>query len=383
MTLHKTSSKLTSVYIMIILSVVMLASCGSKAKPEIEGNTVDMRHARNISMVAVNDSVTIVTLTNPWDTTMNLAKYALVERGYSGKAIFPADITVIEVPLRKSIVYSGVHASLIKELGAFDAIKGVCDAEYISDADVKGALKRGEITDCGYSTSPLMEKIMTLKPDAVLLSPFENSDETSRFARIGTKVIQTADYMESTPLGRAEWLRFYGRLFGKGDMADSLFRSIEKAYETSKAKASKFGHKPKVLFDRPYNGVWDVPTSGSVTGRLIQDAGGQNPFDKYTDGGSAHLSPEEVIHTAADADVWLIRHTEPNLTLQSLEMDNKLYGKIKAYKNADVYGANTLEVPLFDDGAFHPERVLEEMVRVLHPDADISSANLRYYKKLK
>lgn len=383
MRLHKTFSRLSSAYIMIIMSVLMLASCGSKAKQEIEGKAVDMRHAHNISMVEVNDSVTIVTLTNPWDTTSNLAKYALVERGYSDKAALPSDITVIEVPLQKAIVYSGVHASLIKELGAFDAIKGVCDAEYISDAEVKEALKRGEIADCGYSTSPLMEKIMTLKADAVMLSPFENSDETSRFARIGTKVIQTADYMESTPLGRAEWLRFYGRLFGKGETADSLFSSIEKSYETSKAKASKTGRKPKVLFDRPYNGVWDVPTSGSVTGRLIEDAGGQNPFDKYTEGGSAHLSPEEVIHTAADTDIWLIRHTDPNLTLQSLETDNKLYGKIKAYKNADVYGANTLEVPLFDDGAFHPERVLEEMVRVLHPNTDISSANLRYYKKLR
>lgn len=383
MKLHRFSGKQSSAFIVIISLIVMLASCESKPKQKLDGNEIEMRHAHNISMVAINDSVTVVTLTNPWDTTTNLAKYALVERGYSNTSSLPTDMTVIEVPLQQAIVYSGVHASLIKEFGAFEAIKGVCDAEYISDYEVKESIKRGDIADCGYSTSPLMEKIMTLKPDAVLLSPFENSDETSKFARIGTNVIQMADYMESTPLGRAEWLRFYGRLFDKGERADSLFSQIASAYETSKAKASKASDKPKVLFDRPYNGVWDVPTSGSVTGKLIEDAGGRNPFAQYRQGGSAHLSPEEVIHTASDADVWLIRHTEPNLTMQSLEMDNTLYGKIKAYKNANVYGANTLVVPLFDDGSFHPDRVLEEMVRLLHPNTDTSSVKLRYYNKLK
>lgn len=362
--------------------ILLNSACSGTTKKESEGTPIQMRHARNITMQALGDSVTMVTLTNPWDSVKTMAKYLLVERGYSATETLPKDAVIIHVPLQSTIVFSGVHASLITEFGVSDAIKGVCDAEYINDRFVKSGLADGSITDCGPGTMPVTEKIVRLKPDALLLSPFENSDETTRFSRLGINVILTADYMETTPLGRAEWVRFYGRLFGKSEKADSLFDEVEKNYKTLKKKAEKVKAKPSVLFDRPYGGIWDVPTSGSVTGILINDAGGSNPFSKYNQGGSAHLSPEEVVHTARKSDIWLVRHIEPNLSMKDLANENTLFTKIKAYRNGNVYGADTMNVTLFDDGAFHPNKVLLEMVLLLHPEICNPDEKLRYYKKL-
>lgn len=363
--------------------LVAMSSCGSRTERAEQGETIEMRHARNITMTMYDDSVTMVTLVNPWDTTATLARYALVERGYSKKNTISPGVTVLEVPLRSTVIYSGVHASLVKELGEMQTIKGVCDAEYIYDKDIKAGVGDGSIADCGSSSSPVMERIMTLKPDAILISPFENSNETARFAGIGTNVVHTAEYMEPTPLGRAEWMRFYGRLFGKGAQADSLFEEVERNYERIKRKSASSATKPSVLFERPYGGIWDVPTSGSVTGIMIKDAGGSNPFDRYTQSGSAHLSPEEVLHTAANVDIWFIRHTDSGLSLNSIKQDNALFGKIKAFRTNNVYGANTLMVPLFEDGAFHPDKVLMEMSHIIHPESWPDEDTLKYYVKIK
>lgn len=368
---------------MLAACACICMSCTQKSEKHDNGELIEMRHARNIKMHTLGDSVTMVQLVNPWDTTKTLAKYLLVERGYSATESLPENITIIEVPVERSIVYAGVHASLINELGASQSIKGVCDAEYMTVPYVKNGLSDSTVADCGLSSAPVMEKIIELRPDAILLSPYENSDETARFSRVGVNIILTADYMESTPLGRAEWVRFYGRLFGKGEQADSLFNAVETEYNKWKATASHGKGRPTVLFDRPYSGIWDVPTSGSVTGIMIKDAGGCNLFDNYSQGGSAHLSPEEVIHTAQNADMWLIRNFEPNLSLQDLARDNSLYTKIKAYKTGNVMFANTMETSLFDDGAFHPDKVLHEMVRLIHPELCASSDSLVYYKKMK
>lgn len=339
-----------------------------------------MRHARNITMTEEGDSMTFVTLRNPWDTTRTMARYALVPRGYRSAAQFPAGIVTLEVPLERSIVYSGVHVSLIDEFGAMDAVSGICDAEYVSDMRVRQAVSDGKITDCGNNSMPVMERIISLRPQAVLLSPYEKSDGSSLFTNTGIDVVETADYMELTPLGRAEWMRFYGRLYGKGPEADSIFNSVEKNYLAMKQKAASSVNRPSVLFDRIYSGIWDVPTSRSVTGHLIEDAGGTNPFADRNDGGSAHLTPEEVLYTAQNADIWLIRHFEANgLSLDQLGKDNPIYGKFKAFRNGNVFSANTLECPLFEDGAFHPDRTLREMIRLIHPEKD--SSPLQYYTK--
>lgn len=370
-------------FILIIIVLSLLQSCGSgnnDTNIEDKGKDIVLNHARNITIKQLEPGVTLVSLKNPWDTTGIMAKYALIEREKDIPASLPKDYSVIRIPVERSVVYSGVHVSLIEELGAFDAVNGICDVEYIHDKNTLNAVKSGKIFDCGLYSSPNIERILSLKPDVVLLSPYENSDVTTLFKKTDIQLVLTADYMEKTPLGRAEWMRFYGLLYGKSHKADSLFNAIENDYLTQREKVNKVKSRPSVMFDRLYSGVWDVPTSGSVTGILISDAGGSNPFETYNQGGAAHLSVEEILVKAGKSDIWLIRYIEPQLSLDGIGKENPVYKKFKPYQDHNVFGANTLTTNLFEDGAFHPNQTLREMIRLLHPEVETSP--LRYYKRL-
>lgn len=376
--------KRTILSLIIIAVLSLLQGCrGGNNAITSQGEHVKMRHAQNIRMSELEDGSTLVTLINPWDTTRTMACYALIERGKDVPASLPQGVEVIEVPIERSIVYSGVHVSLLNELGALSSVSGVCDAPFINDTDAKKLIEQGTISDCGQSTAPNIEKIISSKPQVVLLSPSEKGNDAAKFSRTKIDVIFAADYMEATPLGRAEWMRFYGRLYGKGAEADSLFKSVEDDYLEIKHAATTAENHPIVIFDKVYSGVWYVPTSGSATGHLIEDAGGINPFSKRTDGGSASLSAEDVLYTAQKADIWLIRYYGDEPTLTNLASDNPLYTKFKAYTEGCVYGANTLETTLFEDASFHPHYILREMSILLHPELNIADHQLRYYKKLK
>ncbi|MDE7180317.1 MAG: ABC transporter substrate-binding protein [Muribaculaceae bacterium] len=361
-----------------------IAACGGKHPshaPAPEGRRVEMRHAQLLRIIEADDATTLVEIVNPWDTTKFLGKYALIERGKETPTSIPDVYMRINVPLERSVVYSGLHSSVIAELGGIGQVNGVCDVAYISDSLTSERVSNGKIIDCGSNYSPNLEKILSLKPDAVILSPYENSQDLDKFRRIGLTPVEAADYMEATPLARAEWIRLFGRLYGNKEGADSIFNQVEKDYNSLKRLASSSAERPKVLIDRIYSGVWDVPTSGSVTGIMIEDAGGRNPFNSYKDGGAAHLAPEEVLMKAGEADIWLVRYAEPKLSIDDLRKENALYARIRALTNGRVYGANTIGSGLFEDATFHPEKVLREMIILFHPES--VNGPLKYYHKLQ
>lgn len=373
-------SDILAVYV-FLLPVCSCTGGNSSHKGDYE--EIPLRYSRNFRMEDTGEGCTIVSLRNPWDTTKTQAVYALVDKGRDIPSDLRKDAIVLRTPLEKSVVYSSVHVNLLDELGAFSSISGVCDPQYILNPKALKAIEDGSILDCGNSMAPNMEKIIASRPGAVLLSPYENSNDNVKFANTGIPVVLTADYMESTPLARAEWMRFYGRLFGKGAEADSLFAEVEKNYMDASKIALGEKKRPMVLFDLIYSNIWNVPTSGSVTGRLIEDAGGTNPFAEQTKAGSAQLSPEEVLVKAQNADIWLIRYNEPkDFTLTKLADDNPMYQRFKAYKDGNVYVSDTSTSGIFEDGSFHPDRVLKEMVRLIHPEKAETLPGKSYYEKV-
>ena len=154
-----------------------------------------------------------------------------------------------------------------KELGQAKSIKGVCNLEYFKMPEVQDGCRNGEIVDCGNGMNPDIEKIIDLRPDAIMLSPFENSGGYGRVGKLGVPVIECADYMETSPLGRAEWLRFYGLLVGQEQRGDSLFAQIENEYLAVKALAAHAASRPTVLSDLKYGSAWYIAGGKSTTGR--------------------------------------------------------------------------------------------------------------------
>lgn len=376
--------KSISIFECTLLSI-MAISCGhSNQKSESHGDEIiTMAHTLSIMDYP---GYSCVTVRNADDSTNVKAVYYLISQGNSlPDSIDTSGATIIQVPLKHSLVYSNVHVSLLHELGSIDAVKGVCDGTYVTDSIAIRRLADGSIIDCGDSRNPNIEAVMQLSPDGILLSSYGQNPGQGKISQLGIPVIEADDYLEPTPLGRAEWMKFYGRLYGKGMEADSLFRVVAEEYKSIRDKTSKTSNRPKVLFDGVYGDSWYIPTSGSATGRLISDAGGLNPFAYLKDAGSDALSPEQVIYKAHDADVWFVRYFKPEGTksLDEWAAENKNYSHIKAFTTGNVYGSNTAYSGIFDDGAFHPQLILAEMASILHPEIKDIAYTGRYYSKMR
>lgn len=365
----------------IILVLLFLHSCGKSSTVSSGGEEVMMKYAELLTLKDF-DGYTVAEIRNPWDSTKLLQKYVLLE----GDGEVPAGFSpeqIIRVPLDKSVVYSAVHNSLIEELGAGNAISGICDVEYIFEPSLKERIKKGEIADCGNNVSPNVEEIIRLSPGAILLSPYENTNGHGKLSNAGIPIVECADYMENSPLARAEWMKFYGRLYGRKEKADSLFNETEKQYLQLKQLVSESSNRPKVLFDRIYGQSWSQPAGKSTIGIMLEDSGASNPFGDKKVLGSLQLSPEKVLYKAQDCDIWLIRYTDAPLTLKSLGEDKEIYTKFKAYNEGNVYGSDASKSRIFEDVAFHPQWLLADMISLFHPEVELGEKKKTYFEKLE
>jgi len=218
-----------------------------------EGDTVRMEYARNLMMVRHQDW-TEVTLGDPWQTGRVLHRYVLLDSGAAVPPHLPP-ATVVRVPLRRSVVFTSAHCQLAHYLHADRAIAGVCDLRYMNIPAIRQRARLTDtaalhVTDCGDGMAPLVEKIISIGADALLLSPFENSGGYGRLETLGIPLIECADYMEYTPLGRAEWMKFYGLLYGRQQTADSLFAVVKRGLPALATGGIPFPHSLSVLTER-------------------------------------------------------------------------------------------------------------------------------------
>ncbi len=370
----------------IVVCLTLLAGCKGGHRTfnaaEGEGRAIEMKYAENLKIEEASD-YTLVTIRNPWDTTKTLQRYLLVDRHKELPKSLPEGI-VIKVPVSNALVYSTVHTSIMSELGSIDAIGGICNAEYVNDTTLKQRLQSGRIADCGMNMSPNIERIIKLNPEVVMLSPFESNDKYAKVGELGIPIIECADHMETTPLGRAEWVRFYGLLFGKRDVSEKMFAQTESRYLELKKLASSATTKPKVILDQRYGQVWNVPAGKSTMGRMIEDAGGTNPFARFEQSGSVPLAPEKVLAEAHDAPIWLVRYYQDSeKSKQELASDAPINSEFKAFKDGDVFGCNTRYFNFFEETAQHPDYLLEDMVMAIHPEIAIPNGKMRYFHKMK
>lgn len=369
--LRQTSTLLT-------LALTLLCSCGGNTRQQssMAGDTVRMKYAENICIVKY-DGYTKVELANPWRKGSLLHTFILVDKD-AERTNLPEG-TVVKVPLMKSAVSSGVHGSLITELGALKSIRAVFEVEYYSNKDILREYKAGRILNLGSSMTPNIEAIIDAHPDALLLSPFENSGY-GQIDNLDIPIIDCADYMETSPLGRAEWMKFYGLLYGKAHEADSLFNTVEAEYTRLKEMAKTNTSHPKVVNDLITGSTWYVPGGNSTTGQLIADAGGDYIFKNEDKSGSIAMAPEAVFEKSQDADVWIFKYTQPtDKTYDQLAAESPMYCQIKAFKDKNVFGCNLSYVSFYNDLPFHPDRHVKELIKMFCPKS-LPDYQLKYYK---
>ena len=357
----------------------MLSCKGNKVNyVSKQGDTIHFKYAENIEMVKYPE-YTIVRLKNPWNKGTYLHTYILTTK--EQKQTIHLEGTNISFPLHKSIVFNTAHASLLGMLESTKQIKGVCDLKYMNIPEIHHLVSRGKINDCGNSMSPDIEKIIDIKADAILLSPFENSGGYGRLEEIGIPIIECADYMETSALGRAEWMKFYGLLYGCEQKADSLFAEVEKSYHQLMKQAQQSTIHRSIVTERMTGSTWYIAGGKSSVGRLIADAKGIYAWASDTHSGSLALPFEAVLDKAGDADVWIFNDSgTSSMTYQRLSAEFHGYTSMKAFQRKQVYVVNSMIVPYFEQVSFRPDWLLRDYIILLHPDLKLG--NLKYFKPL-
>lgn len=432
-------------YLLWALLALAITSCqGGKttAGDGDGGDTVKMKYAQLLTIVkhggeyaehdgehAEHDGeYAEVTIANPWKEGTLLHRYILVPKGEEGnktvarlamqRSAGARCVTdTVRTPVENSAVFTSPHCQLMYELGCGQAIRGVCDLDYINIPDVKKRAASGNsrgssadnngsspsIVDCGSSMAPDIERIISLKPETILVSPFENSGGYGKLDKLHIPLIEVADYMEASPLGRAEWMKFYGMLFEKSDAkdseaeissskADSLFTKIETEYLNLKAAAKKLPAGLSVLTERKTGSVWYVPGGQSTIGILLKDANARYIFSEDQHCGSLAMSPEQILAKAKNIDVWAFKYFGGKpLSRSQLLQEYAGYKSLAAFGSSRIYQVDTSREPYFEITSFHPEVLLREFILLSHPadnarfakyDKEIRKlGKLRFYKK--
>ena len=347
------------ILVMQLSLLVLLCGCAGSDKRVGGDRAAGIVTDAQLLEIDRRQGYTAVTVHNPWKQGAVLHRYVLVHRDSLLPERLPEG-TLVRTPLNRVLVYSSVHSSLMRELGRFDAVRGVTDAQYFNDPDISARLASGFITDCGSSMAPTIEQVIDMEPDAVWLSPYQDATY-GQVAKLGVPIIECADYLETTPLGRAEWVRFYGELLGCPERADSLFGAVRRAYVDLRERVSAHSgtHRPKVLTEMVISGVWNVPGGHSYMARLIDDAGGDYPWADDTGTGSLNLDFNQVLATAQDADIWLVKSFMIH-SLDDLRGAYALNASFKAFAERKVYVCDTNTSHLFDRVPFHPDVLLRE-----------------------
>ena len=373
-------------FIPALLFAVSLLSCGGHQSGghQEEGDTLSFRYARLLTLVE-HDGYTIADISNPWKPGKRLHRYYLVPKSNNSDLSSQtfADGTVIRTPIERAAVFTTVHCALLTELGLGSKIVGVADAKYIKVPYIQQQIEAGCIVDCGNGLNPVVEIIMDVKPEVIMLSPFENSGGYGKTEEIGIPLIECAEYMETSPLARAEWMRFYGLLFGVGDKADHLFQQVDSSYTALKQQAEKAGEGRSVIVDKVTGSVWYMPGGRSTIGQMLQDAGANYPWATDEQSGSLALPFEAVLEKGGEADVWILRYnSDHDLQYDELLSEYHGYNHLKAFRQQEVYGCNVEQSLFYEETPFHPERLLTDFLQILHPEMTGLPA-LRYYKKVK
>ena len=392
--------------ILMISSLGLLSCQGGKTAAGMEegGDTLQMKYAQLLTIVSHDEQgYTEVKVHNPWKEGTELHRYILVPKGTEGDATMAklagqahgegkaaatlgVKTDTVRTPLESNLVFTAPHCQLLTELGCQNAITGVCDKDYINIPDIKSRAQADAkvahpIMDCGSSMQPDIERIIALHPEALLISPFENSGGYGKLDKLRIPIIETADYMETSPLGRAEWIKLYGLLLGSSK-ADSLFSAIEKEYLQLKAEAAKLPLGLSILTERKTGNVWYVPGGKSTMGILLRDAHAKYIFADDQHSGSLSMSPEQIIAKGNQIDVWAFKYFGGNaLTKQDLLAEYQGYQALKAFQSGNIYETDTSCEPYFELTSFHPEILLREFIILSHPEAGDKFGKLRFYKK--
>jgi iron complex transport system substrate-binding protein len=359
-------------HILKIALVLLLFVC-CQPKKAADKNKIKTQQALKYATgftLEKNSNFTLLTVKNSFPEDHNEYKYILYKKG----VVIPDSLknyTAIEVPIKTIAVTSTTHIPSLEMLNETESLVAFAGLNYISSKKTRSRIDAGKVKELGNNNGLNTEILFELQPDVLVGFTVDSDYKTKdNLVANGQKVIMNADWTETSPLGKAEWIKFFGALYDKNELADSLFNKIENDYLETKERAKTALRKPTVMAGAMYQDQWFLPNGNSWAAQLIADANSEYLWAKTSGTGSLSLSFESVLVTAQNANYWIgpAQYT----SLAQMKADSENYTLFEAYKKQNVFSFSTKKgatggVIYYELAPNRPDLVLKDIVKMLHP----------------
>jgi iron complex transport system substrate-binding protein len=378
-----------SVFIRVILFLVLIPFIGCKKSSENSKNTLtnfenSIHYAKGLEIYK-NQGFSIVKITNPWPNSKESFTYILQEKN----GIIPDSLkqfTVIPIPIQSIVVTSTTHIPALELLGVENTLKGFPTTDYISSIKTGKLIDAGKVREVGVNENLNTEVLIDMKPDLIVSFGLNNSNTTlDNLEKSGLKVMFNSDWTEQSPLGKAEWIKFFGALYGLDSKAKTLFSKIEKEYNSTLALAKKATIKPTVLSGAMYQKIWYIPQGESWVSLFLNDARSNYLWSNTKGIGSLALPFEVILEKAKDADFWIAPGDYSSL--KQMSESNPHYSQFDSFKNKKVYSYAVNKgakggIIYFEWSPTRPDWVLKDLIKIFHPEL-LPHHKLFFFTKLE
>lgn len=366
-----------------IFFLLLFFSCSNNKTEKVISKTNDtlkLNYAEGFSVQYYTNYKAVIVY-SPWIKGTVYTRYYLVP---DMTVKTPTDGIKVKIPLQTLAATSVTHLEFLTMLHELKTLRGVCSPKLIYNREVQKLFGEKKIDDLGDAFNINVEKTLQLKPNAVMMSGYNQNDPyAQRVSQAGIPVLFNNEWMETSLLARAEWIKFVATFYNKEKSADSLFATIEKCYNDIRYKAKSLTHKPSVMAGSNFRGTWYMPGGRSFMGQLFADAGAQYYFTNDTTSGSLPLNLEMVLKNFSQSDVWL--NCSSNSIAELLNADSK-HGLFKPVKTQRVYNFNKRLLPstandFWESAVARPDLLLADLIAILHPEL-LPGYELVYAQKL-
>ncbi len=343
-------------------------------------------YARGFCIYSCGKESALIEIRNPWQGARGVNQYVFIARGGERPPAGFDGVTIASDPAGVACMSSS-HVAFLDALGRTDAIRAVSGARYITSDTIRSREARGLVRDVGYEGNINYELLVMLRPEAIFMYSVagERLPVIDKMKELGVPVVMIGEYLEPTPLGKAEWLVAFGEVFGCRGRAEAIFADITHDYNGVKALAEDVRGRPRVMLNAPWKDTWFVPGDRSYMVQLLRDAGAQYACAGVDSEQSRAIGAEAALSYASQADYWL----NPNdaATVADLVRSTPNLAGIPPVRGGRVYNNTLRATPgggsdFWESGAVYPNRVLRDLVCIFHPQL-LPGHGMNYFKRLE
>lgn len=375
--------KLLSLTAFAIAITLPLLSCENDKKNNLQtiktNDKSTIKYAKGFDIQHFNNYTKLI-IKAPYQNSTETFEFVLTSNKSN------SDLNTIQIPVNSIVVTSTTHIPFLELLQAENKLVGFPNTNFISSEKTRKLINQNLVKELGHPENLNTETLLELNPDVVVgFSIGSNNKIFNTIEKLGIPVVFNGDWLEETPLGRAEWIKFFGALFDKQKKADSIFNVIEKNYLGAKQIAKKSKNKPSIVSGGLYKDVWYLPAGESFEAAFLTDANTNYLWSNSKGKGSLALNVENVFLKGKDAQIWI--SPSFHYSLHNIKDTNAIYSKFKAFQTGSIYSyfnrkGETGGILYFELSPTRPDLVLKDIIKIAHPEL-LPEYQFTFYEKLK